>query len=479
MKIQTKIVLTYILLTTLVVVGLGALLSVQFESYYTSHLAMQLETQARFIMHDLRQDPPQTLGDLDSRVKQLAVTGGIRITLIDRNGVVIEDSDVDTASLARVENHLLRPEVQEALRTGHGVKTRRSATVKRNFLYVALRIDAPASSQALASLAILRVSMHLEDVETAVADIRSQILVAGIMTFLVVLIVSIFISRRISKPIVAIAQSVNRIRAGDLQTKIAIVAPKEIGEVAVAVNELVDKLNSDIVRLKKLEQMRSEFLGNVSHELRTPIFSMQGFLETLLDGAIDDPRVNRTFLSKALNQSRRLNSLLRDLIEISRIESGEMKLSFRYFDVNPFLDQVIADTRPIAESRGIALHVQHADGDPQAFGDKERLKQVLMNLIENAIKYNSAAGSVTVAVVQNGAECVRLSVSDTGIGIPPEHIDRVFERFYRVDKERSHDAGGTGLGLAIVKHIVEAHGSKMEVVSTPGQGSRFSFDLKK
>jgi two-component system, OmpR family, phosphate regulon sensor histidine kinase PhoR len=478
MNIRTQIVLTYVLLTTLVVIGLGVLLSVQFESYYKEHLGSQLETQARLVLLDLRQSSPADAGELDARIKRLSNAAGIRITLIARDGVVIEDSDVPLEKLASVENHLMRPEVQEALRTGHGTMTRRSATVNRNFLYLATRIDHPLDSGLLKPMAILRVSMHIENIDAAVGDIRMQILFAGIVIFVVIVLVSVWISRGISKPIVEISRSVQKIRAGDLGTKIAIAAPKEVSAVADAINDLVDKLNTDIVRLKKLEQVRSEFLGNVSHELRTPIFSMQGFLETLLEGAVDDPRVNRTFLAKALSQSRRLNSLLGDLIEISRIESGEMKMSFRYFVVNAFLDQVIADARPFAESRGVTISLAHMREDVQVFGDKERLKQVLMNLIENAVKYNSPDGTVTLACAPVDTQTVRISVSDTGIGIAPEHLDRVFERFYRVDKERSHQAGGTGLGLAIVKHIVEAHGSRMVVTSTPGHGSTFSFDLK-
>jgi two-component system, OmpR family, phosphate regulon sensor histidine kinase PhoR len=477
MKIRTTIILSATGLSLVVVIGLGALLSFQFESYYKDRLADQLDTQTRFILFDLRHDSSRTPREFDTRVKELAREGNVRITLIATDGTVICDSDVPLADLPRVENHLLRPEVQEALKTGRGVETRHSATVNRNFLYLATRVSLPTGAVMPASLAVLRVSMHLEDVERALGEIRSRILIAAAIVFVIVLLVSVYLSRWISRPIVQIAASVNKVRQGDLNTRIAVASPIELREVADAVNELVDKLNADIVQLKKLEQVRSEFLGNVSHELRTPIFSMQGFLETLLDGAIDDTRVNRTFLTKALNQSRRLNTLLGDLIEISRIESGEMKMSFRYFSLQPFFEQVVSDARPLADSRGIVL-AQECHDDTQVYGDKERLKQVLMNLIENAVKYNTSDGKVTLACARMSHDRMRISVTDTGIGIPPEHLDRVFERFYRVDRERSRDAGGTGLGLAIVKHIVEAHGSRVELTSTPGQGSTFAFELK-
>jgi two-component system phosphate regulon sensor histidine kinase PhoR len=240
---------------------------------------------------------------------------------------------------------------------------------------------------------------------------------------------------------------------------------------------MVDKLNEDITKLKKLERVRSEFLGNVSHELRTPIFAIQGMIETLLQGAIDDKEVNRDFLQRALHNTQNLNTLLGDLIEISRIESGEMKMSFRYFPVREFLVNVVADLQELARLKEIQLLLEDPGSTAEVMGDKERLKQVMVNLIENAIKYNKPGGRVVVSY-RPSAGAVQVLVQDAGVGIPHEHLTRIFERFYRVDKERSREAGGTGLGLAIVKHIVEAHGSKVEVRSEVGKGSTFSFELR-
>jgi two-component system phosphate regulon sensor histidine kinase PhoR len=242
---------------------------------------------------------------------------------------------------------------------------------------------------------------------------------------------------------------------------------------------MAEKLGSDIERLNKLERVRSEFLANVSHELRTPIFSIQGFLETLLDGAVDDPGVNKEFLEKAHKHASRLNALLNDLIDISRIESGDMKMSFRYFGIAEFVRQVVDELRPQAEKKQISLTFHSGvEAAAQVYGDRDRLKQVLINLIDNGIKYTESGGSVRCSVEGDGDRCV-VSVSDTGTGIPPEHTGRIFERFYRVDRDRSRQVGGTGLGLAIVKHIVEAHGSSVSVQSTVGKGSTFSFALKR
>lgn len=250
-----------------------------------------------------------------------------------------------------------------------------------------------------------------------------------------------------------------------------------------AVNKLAAKPLQDLQEMRRLERVRSEFLGSVSHELRTPIFSIQGFLETLLEGALEDDAVRRNFVERAYSNTVRLNTLLTDLINISRIESGEMRLSFRFFSLLPLVEEIAANMGSSAEHQNITLRVEsRIEEDTEVFGDRDRLAQVLTNLLDNAIKYNVPNGSVTVLLETvrdgKGVEEVRVSVRDTGIGIPQEHHGRIFERFYRVDKTRSRSVGGTGLGLAIVKHILEAHKSLILVQSAQGDGTTISFTLK-
>ncbi|NUN69113.1 MAG: two-component sensor histidine kinase [Bacteroidetes bacterium] len=253
----------------------------------------------------------------------------------------------------------------------------------------------------------------------------------------------------------------------------------EFQRLSTSFNTMLESFRADIIRMKKLEGVRSEFLGNVSHELRTPLFSTQGLIETLLHGAVDDKKVNRDFLAKALNNIERLNSLLEELIDISRIESGEMKLRLRYFDIVPMLRAAVADMQTYAGQREIVLtFVGPADTPLEVFGDKERLRQVAVNLMENAIKYSEKGGTVVLSVSDAG-DRAEIAVKDTGIGIAPQHLPRIFERFYRVDKDRSRDVGGSGLGLAIVKHIVEAHGSTISVKSTVGIGTTFAFTVSR
>ncbi len=257
-----------------------------------------------------------------------------------------------------------------------------------------------------------------------------------------------------------------------------IILTKNLSGLEDAIKGMFERAKSDIEYLKKLEKIRTEFLANVSHELRTPIFAIQGYIETLLNGAVNDKNVNLSFLDKANQHTISLSNLLNDLIDISMIESGEMRMSYRYFVINSYLQQIVNELKPMADEKGIELKLYYsADEKLQLFGDKNKLRQVLINLIQNSIKYTEH-GKVEI-FVEEEKKFGLIRIKDTGMGIPEEDINRVFERFYRVDKARSRAVGGTGLGLAIVKHIIEAHGSKIELKSKLNEGSEFSFRLKK
>ncbi len=236
-------------------------------------------------------------------------------------------------------------------------------------------------------------------------------------------------------------------------------------------------LQQEIERLEQLENYRREFLGNVSHELKTPIFVISGFAEQLLDGAIDDPAVNRRFVDKIGRNALRLNNLARDLLAISRIESGELQMTHAAFSVAALVEEVADALEPVAEAKEVTVLQRLPPHLPPVTGDREQLRQVLINLVDNAIKYNNVGGRVEVAARATTDGTVRVSVVDDGIGVPPEEIPRLTERFYRVDRSRSRSQGGTGLGLAIVKHILEAHRQRLRIESRPNYGSSFSFEL--
>jgi two-component system phosphate regulon sensor histidine kinase PhoR len=237
----------------------------------------------------------------------------------------------------------------------------------------------------------------------------------------------------------------------------------------------------EIQRLNRIENYRKEFIGDISHELKTPIFAIQGFIETLLNGAIDDEEVNRKFLEKAQRNVNRLIVLTKDLMEISKLETGELKSEVQDINLGQVITEVVENLQFKAQKEVVSLKTKNIPDRMLVTADRNQIKQVLINLIENAIKYNYKGGLVTVGVREYSDEKNRVLVyvKDTGIGINQQYIERVTERFFRVDKSRSREKGGTGLGLAIVKHIMEAHGEEFFIESKPKVGSTFSFTLSK
>jgi len=233
----------------------------------------------------------------------------------------------------------------------------------------------------------------------------------------------------------------------------------------------------DITEIRKLETMRRDFVANVSHELKTPLTSIKGFVETLLSGALEDKENGRHFLEIIRNHTDRLSSLIDDLLDLSHIESKEIKLDLSKFHIKDLLDEVLFAFKSQIKEKGLNVE-NNIPPDLLLRADKKKIEQVFTNLIDNAIKFNKQNGSISLYSAPQG-DSLRITVEDSGIGIPERDLARIFERFYRVDKARSRELGGTGLGLAIVKHIAELHNGSVGVESTEGLGSKFSFTIPK
>jgi two-component system phosphate regulon sensor histidine kinase PhoR len=313
----------------------------------------------------------------------------------------------------------------------------------------------------------------LEDVS------RDALLVASLISFsasylLTFVILEFLIFREINK----IYKMMEKLRKKELSNiskeKSSALNPLEkINEEIYSFATLKQK---EIDELKKLEAFRKEFIADVSHELKTPIFAAQGFVHTLLDGAMNDKNVRTKFLKKAAKSLDGLDMLVQDLLTLSQIETGEIKMKFEYIDLLKLCEEVVEQFEEKAEKKNIRLKILSDHNKIMVYADWQRITQVITNLVGNAINYTPEKGEVTITF-DLGKKVVTTYISDTGEGIPPQHISRIFERFYRVDKSRSREKGGTGLGLAIVKHILEGHKSKAEVKSTVGAGSVFSFKL--
>lgn len=235
----------------------------------------------------------------------------------------------------------------------------------------------------------------------------------------------------------------------------------------------------EIESLKSLEEYRKSYVGNISHELKTPIFSIQGYLHTLLDGGLEDPKINRNYLEKASSNADRLQNIVEDLETISKLESDAVALEFKKFDIKALTKDIFDDLDKMSKEKQIKLQFKDgASPNTMVNADKDCIRQVMTNLVVNAIKYGREGGSVKVSFYDLEGQ-ILIEISDNGVGIEDKHLKHLFDRFYRVDTSRSRKIGGSGLGLSIVKHIVEAHHQTINVRSTLGLGSTFGFTLEK
>ncbi|WP_291778076.1 ATP-binding protein [Cecembia sp.] len=243
------------------------------------------------------------------------------------------------------------------------------------------------------------------------------------------------------------------------------------------INNYAQSKNREIETLQKNAAFRREFIADISHELKTPIFAAQGYIHTLLDGAVDDKSVRLKFLKRAAKSLNALDKLVHDLLTLSQMESGVIKFHFESFDLKDLIHEVIEELEQKASKRDMLIRFFYdKEKSYKTWADKDKIFRVCQNLISNAIKYNNDGGEVEIDL-KTHKNHIAVEVKDNGKGIPPEDLKRIFERFYRVEKSRSREKGGTGLGLAIVKHILEGHKSKISVSSTLGKGSIFSFEL--
>ncbi|WP_198598574.1 sensor histidine kinase [Salinibacter altiplanensis] len=304
---------------------------------------------------------------------------------------------------------------------------------------------------------------------------RSQVvLVLGMILALILALVGSFIAAyQVTTPLTHISKTARRVAEGELTGKIRVESrAAEFQDLAESLNRASDTFREKIEELERMTRLQSEFIGNVSHEVRNPIFSISGYLEALGTPGLDNEQ-RKMYSEKALTNLNRLQNLFNDLIDIARLEYREDLINRSVFDLKDLIDEVAEMLRPKAEEKDLGF-----EADVSRFfvhADRSRVRQVLTNLIENGIAY-TGSGSVRCRV-QRRLDKVRVEIVDTGQGIDEDHLDRIFERFYRVDPDRSRESGGTGLGLSIVKQILQAHGEDIHVESTKGRGTRFWFEL--
>ena len=303
----------------------------------------------------------------------------------------------------------------------------------------------------------------------------------GVLFIICYLLIRYFTERFIYRHIKLIYKFISQTKATKREEFFnkSVLPEKSLREVSEEVEEWAEEKKQEIEQLKQNEQYRKEFLQNLSHELKTPIFAIQGYVDTLLGGAMNKEEVAKKFLTNASKNIDRLVNLVDDLDEISKLESGEQMLYKENFVIQDVIEDVFESLSIKAAEKGIKTAIKKGCELPVAvFADKEKIRMVLLNLVDNAIKYGKQNGSITFSVYKTADAHVLIEVSDDGYGIAEEHLNRIFERFYRTDLARSRKEGGSGLGLAICKHIIEAHGQSIHVRSTIDVGSTFGFTLE-
>ncbi len=463
-KIFAKLILAVVCVLLVALAAVDFLASEVAGRAYVDTLKRELFEKGRM----LAATPPDSLR---RDFSAFANAAGARLTWIAPDGRVIADSENDPH---RMENHRNRPELVAAFAGREGWSQRRSPTMGVMFLYAAVPVPSGA----------LRLAVPLSAVSRQVNAIRRQMLASTAIAFLPSILIAAVFARSVSRRLAGIIDHARKLAEGDFKARLAPQGKDELGVLTERLNEtshklevMFEQLQREHAELEKLERIRKDFVINVSHELRTPLASIQGYTETLLDGAIDDVQHNVRFLHIIRQNAERLRRLTEDLLTLSRIELNRRTFEFDRYDVNRLLRENIELMQPIADRNGITLQLEPAPEGTEAYCDTEAVHQILMNLVDNSLKYTPAGGSVTLGARPAPANRVLIEVRDTGIGIPEEDLPRLFERFYRVDKARSRELGGTGLGLAIVKHLVRSQGGEVHVESIVNAGSTFSFTL--
>ena len=471
-RIFLKLISVVLLAMALALTAIGILSGRLVERAYLDHLDTELKQKVQ-MLQVMERDKLLTL--TPASVAELARNSGARVTVIAHDGRVLFDSSADPSTL---ENHAGRPEIREAMNGRIGSSLRHSVSIGIRFLYTAGPIQD----------GVIRLAVPVREIEAQVALLQRQLVGIAALAFLPGILLAAAFARGFSTRLGTAIHYASTLATGNFKARLQQTGNDELGVLASQLNETGEKLQKmfeelerEQVELEKLERVRKDFIINVSHELRTPLASIQGYTETLLEGAIHDNENNVRFLNIIRQNTERLARLTGDLLTLSRLELKTQEFNFDSFYVNTLLQDCIDTLRPMAEKKQLRLRFKPAPDGSEVYCDSEALHQVIVNLVDNAIKYTPEGGTITVmarAIHDAGAaKMVEIGIRDTGIGIPEDDLPRLFERFYRVDKARSRALGGTGLGLAIVKHLVRSMGGEVQLESAVNQGSTFRFTL--
>lgn len=414
-------------------------------------------------MLDYSLDYEEDLQEEILRLRELITDRRTRITVISTDGTVCADTDEESEQM---ENHLERKEVQMALSGNTGFATRYSETLEENMLYVA----------ALSGNGeyVLRVAI----VYTGLKDYLPVIVPVLFFGVIAALGIGGGISTRfvntITRPLQEISTEMQKVHTDSWDFHFRHYKYEELNIISDATTRLAEEVREHISRLEFEKKVRQEFFSNASHELKTPITAIRGYAELLDNGFVQDEETKKKFIKRILKSTENMTRLIDDILMISRLETKDAEVTFSMVRMNLLVDEIFDAVESIADAQQVTLHKECEPAVVEA--SPKQLRELLMNLIVNGIKYNKEGGNVWVKIGANGHDVV-IRVKDDGMGISEEDQERIFERFYRVDKGRSRKMGGTGLGLSIVKHVVEFYGGYMRLESKLNQGSEFIISI--
>lgn len=461
MNIQAKLAVTYITLLSIGVVVISSYAILSIRSFLLAEAIQKFETDAHTLAVSF--DESKKEENLYNKVKFVSELTGYNVAVFDSLGdqlIAFPDTDFVDA------NKFLNEEVKNTL-----IETGKPLIINEEGLENLIVFERIQTNETPARY--LKISEPKDKLYAAEASIRHLIYGAMVGSILVVIIVSFFFARYLSKPITQLKEAALDISNGNLDREINLKRSDEFGTLAQSLNQMAGTLKADNDELKKLNEKQSQFFADITHEVRNPLHTISGSLEMMeMEDLSEEKKVK--YHQQAKRQIQRIARLFEDIKTLQRYDFDESFIDKKEFDLEPLIENLVEIHSPIAAEKSIVINTK-VDVISKAFGDTDKIEQVMENLISNAVKYtNSGEINITAEEKEN---ILTISVKDTGIGISEEHLERLFDRFYRTDKARSRDKGGTGLGLAVVKGILRAHDSKVIVSSKVGKGSTFSFTL--
>lgn len=462
MSIRTKIACTFILLLIFGITAISSYSILFIRNYLLDEGENQIINDTEWLAITI--ENMQVNAGFETNLNEAARTSGYRVAVYDEDGNLF--ADVPYSEDLQAEKKI-SPNVEALISEKNSPHLISDDENEQLIAYT--RVTARNNPSRY-----LRVSIFMDQIYEPIKTIRWIIYTGMFISIALVLLVSVWFSRYLSKPIFQLESAAREIADGNTDQTLNLDRKDEFGKLAHSLNQMADRLRADNAELKRLYERQNQFFADITHEIRNPLHTVGGSIEMLQMDRLSEEQKQK-YLLTAERQIHRISRLFQDLVTLQKYDSDNKFIQEKIFDIKPVIQLIAELHEPEAEDKGIKL--TYDNSSVKVLGDPDKIEQVLENLITNAIKFTNE-GEIKISIRSDDSYAI-IEVSDTGIGITNEHLDRLFDRFYRTDKARSRDKGGTGLGLAVVKSILSAHDSEIRVESEPGDGSRFWFRLKK